>query len=269
MSSKKQRPQHVLEVVSSERVSPHIMRVRFGGPAVAAMERPDATDSYLKLLFTDPAHGLTPPYDLDAVPKEQRPVRRTYTIRSWHDDATISMDFVTHGDQGIAAPWAMQAEPGDLLAATGPGSGYRPSGQAHWYLLVGDDSALPAISAAIEALPGNARGRVIVEVDTPADELLPTPPTGVRVQWLHRTGATPGETSLLPDALRAQDWPEQGVEVFAHGERGSMKELRKLFRELDVPKASLSLSGYWAFGRNEDRFQAEKREPIGQIDSDD
>lgn len=268
MSSKKQRPQHVLEVVGSERVSPHIVRVRFGGPAVAAMERPDATDSYLKLLFTDPAHALTPPYDMETLPQDQRPVRRTYTIRSWNDDATISMDFVTHGDQGIAAPWAMRALPGDLLAATGPGSGYRPSGQAAWYLLVGDDSALPAISAATEALPDNARGHVIVEVDSPADELLPTPPAGMQVQWLHRSGATSGEVSLLPEAVRAIDWPV-GAEVFAHGERGSMKELRKIFRELDVAKASLSLSGYWAFGRNEDRFQAEKREPIGQIDPQD
>ncbi|MDQ2850344.1 MAG: siderophore-interacting protein [Actinomycetota bacterium] len=269
MSSKNKRPQHVLHVVSSERVSPHIMRVRFGGPAVAAMGRPDATDSYLKLLFTDPVHRLTPPYDIDALPVEQRPVRRTYTIRSWNDDATISMDFVTHGDQGIAAPWAKQAQPGDLLAATGPGSGYRPSGAANWYLLVGDDSALPAISAALEALPENARGHVVVEVDSPADELLLTSPAGMHQQWLYRHGATPGETSLLPDAVRALDWPEQGAEVFAHGERGSMKELRRIFRDLDVPKESLSLSGYWAFGRNEDRFQAEKREPIGQLEPQD
>ncbi|NYJ73317.1 siderophore-interacting protein [Allobranchiibius huperziae] len=268
MSPKKPRRQHVLEVVAREQVTPHVVRVRFGGADVRAMaaERPDATDSYLKLLFPDPALGLVPPYDLDELPREHQPVRRTYTIRTWHADGTISVDFVTHGDQGIAAPWAMRAQPGDLVAANGPGSGYRPSGTASWYLLVGDDSALPAISAALEALPTDARGQVVVEVDAAADELLPQTPAGVAVQWLHRDGATPGEGSLLPDALRALDWPTDGVEVFAHGERESMKSLRDiLFREQALPRESVSLSGYWAFGRTEDRFQAEKREPIGQI----
>ena len=268
MSSRKPRRQHVLEVVDREQVTPHVVRVRFGGPDVRALtaERPDATDSYLKLLFTDPSSGLTPPYDLDELPPEHQPVRRTYTVRSWNDDGTISIDFVTHGDQGIAAPWAMRAQPGDLLAANGPGSGYRPSGTAAWYLLIGDDSALPAISAALEALPIDARGHVVVEVDTTADEMLPSLPPGVGVQWLHRAGASPGEGSLLPDAVRALEWPSDGVEVFAHGEREAMKSLRDiLFRELSLPREVVSLSGYWAFGRTEDRFQAEKREPIGQI----
>ena len=268
MSPKKPRRQHVLEVVDREQITPHVVRVRFGGPDVRAVaaERPDATDSYLKLLFPDPALGLVPPYDLDALPPEHQPVRRTYTVRSWNDDGTISVDFVTHGDQGIAAPWAMRALPGDLLSANGPGSGYRPSGTAAWYLFVGDDSALPAISAALEALPDDARGQVIVEVDSVADELLPPTPPGVAVQWLHREGGPPGEPSLLPDAVRALDWPAVEVEVFAHGERESMKSLRDIFfREQSLPREAVSLSGYWAFGRTEDRFQAEKREPIGQI----
>lgn len=267
MSPKKQRPQHVLDVVSSERVSPHVVRVRFGGVDLAAVQRPDATDSYFKLLFADPAHGLTPPYDPDSLPKEQLPVRRTYTVRTWHDDDTISIDFVTHGEQGIAAPWAMRAEPGDRVAANGPGSGYRPSGTAGWYLFVGDDSALPAINAAVEALPQDARGQVIVEVDSPAEESHPaTTPADMQVQWLYRDGATPGARSLLPDAVRALDRPTDDVEVFAHGERELMKALRQIFfTDWELSRDVVSLSGYWAFGRTEDRFQAEKREPIGQM----
>ncbi len=271
MSEKKPRPQHVFEVASSERVSPHVVRVRFGGADLTSIERPDATDGYFKLLFADPGLGLTPPYDMDAIPKGQLPARRTYTVRSWNDDGTISIDFVTHGEQGVAAPWAMRARPGDLLAATGPGSGYRPRADATWHLLVGDDSALPAISAAVESLPQDAQGQVVVEVDSAADELPPTSaPDGVRIRWLHRNGTTPGERSLLPDAVRALDWPAAGVQVFAHGERESMKALRQIFfKERGISRDAVSLSGYWAFGRTEDRFQAEKREPIGQIDPND
>ncbi len=264
------RRQHVLEVLETAQVTPHLVRVRFAFDDPSAVERPDATDAYFKLLFTDPAHGLTPPYDLDALPPEQQPVRRTYTVRTWHTDGSVSIDFVTHGEEGVAAPWAMRAQPGDRVAANGPGSGYAPSGTAPWYLLVGDDSALPAISAAVEVLPQNARGHVVVEVDSPADEQLPTPPPGMTVRWLHRQGATPGERPLLPDAVRALDWPEQGPEVFAHGERESIKALRQIFfREHDLARSRVSLSGYWAYGRTEDRFQAEKREPIGQIDPKD
>ncbi|MEO8851842.1 MAG: siderophore-interacting protein [Allobranchiibius sp.] len=268
MSEKKSRPQHLFEVISTERVSPHVVRVRFGGADIEVIDRPDATDGYFKLLFADPAHDLTPPYDMDAIAKELLPVRRTYTVRSWNDDGTISIDFVTHGEQGIAAPWAMRAQPGNLLAATGPGSGYRPGAGTNWHLMVGDDSALPAISAAVESLPQDARGHVIVEVDSAADEIAPvTVPERVHVQWLHRDGAVPGERSLLPDAVRALEWPAEGVQVFAHGERESMKTLRQIFFvERKLARDAVSLSGYWAFGRTEDRFQAEKREPIGQID---
>ena len=65
--------------------------------------------------------------------------------------------------------------------------------------------------------------------------------------------------------MAAGPWPEGRVQVFAHGERESMKAVRALLKERGVPRGDFSLSGYWALGRTEDRFQAEKREPIGQI----
>ena len=91
-------------------------------------------------------------------------------------------------------------------------------------------------------------------------------PDGVEVTWLHREGAVPGTTTLLADGLRAVPWREGRVHVFAHGEREAMKSLRDyLFGERELERSQVSLSGYWAYGRTEDRFQAEKREPIGQI----
>jgi NADPH-dependent ferric siderophore reductase len=45
-----------------------------------------------------------------------------------------------------------------------------------------------------------------------------------------------------------------------------MKSLRDvLFRERGLERGQVSLSGYWANGRVEDDFQAEKKLPIGQI----
>ncbi|WFR66031.1 siderophore-interacting protein [Curtobacterium flaccumfaciens] len=278
MSSKPKRPQHVFVVDRTERLSPHMVRVHLGGPAfdgfvgTADPERLAATDKYVKLLLAKPSLGLTPPYDLEALretlPKQDRPARRTYTVRAVdHTTKTIAVDFVVHGDEGLAGPWAAAARPGDLLALSGPGGGYAPSSDpAVTHVLLGDDSALPAISAALEAMPDSATGVALVEVAGPADEQEIAHPAGVDLRWLHRdaTGAEPG--TLLLDAARSLPRASRPVQVFAHGERTAVKAIRRLLQdEWGLEKSELSLSAYWALGRAEDRFQEEKREPIGVI----
>ena len=278
MSSKPKRPQHVFVVDRTERLSPHMVRVHLGGPAfdgfVAAAdpERLDATDKYVKLLLAKPSLGLTPPYDLEALretlPKDDRPARRTYTVRSVdHTAKTIAVDFVVHGDDGLAGPWAASAQPGDLLALSGPGGGYSPSTDpAVTHVLLGDDSSLPAISAALEAMPDSATGVALVEVAGPDDELPVRHPAGVDLRWLHRdaAGAEPG--TLLLEAARQLPRASRPVQVFSHGERTAMKALRRLLQDdWGLEKSDMSLSAYWALGRAEDRFQEEKREPIGVI----
>ncbi len=268
---RKPRRQTVLEVVGVERLAPHLVRIVAGGPGFADYQDNEHTDKYVKMLFADPALGLTPPYDLDALREEltpdQMPSRRTYTVR-WVDleAQQLAIDFVTHGDEGIAGPWAERAQVGDPVVFNGPGGGYTPDPAADWHLLAGDDAALPAIGAALEALSRDAVGTALLEVDSAADHVALDTPVGVDVVWLHRDGAVPGTTSLLADGLRAVPWRDGRVHVFAHGEREAMKSLRDyLFGDRGLERAQVSLSGYWAYGRTEDRFQAEKREPIGQI----
>ncbi|WP_439691385.1 siderophore-interacting protein [Curtobacterium sp. SP.BCo] len=281
MSSKPKRPQHVFVVDRTERLSPHMVRVHLGGPAfddfVAAAdpERLGSTDKYVKLLLAKPSLGLTPPYDLEelreTLPKQDRPARRTYTVRAVdHAAKTIAIDFVVHGDEGLAGPWAASTKPGDLLALSGPGGGYSPATDpAVTHVLLGDDSALPAISAALEAMPDSATGVAVVEVAGPADEQPVAHPAGVDLRWLHRdaTGAEPG--TLLLAAARALERASRPAQVFAHGERTAMKAIRRLLQDdWGLEKSEMSLSAYWALGRAEDRFQEEKREPIGVIFTD-
>lgn len=251
--ARKPRVQAVLTVHEVDHLTDHLVRVHLGGPGVEQLRHNTHTDKYVKIRFGD-----------------EEPVNRTYTVRRWDTVAgVLTIDFIVHGDEGIAGPWANAAQPGDELTMSGAGGGYSPNLDADWFLLVGDDTALPAISAAVEALPLHARGHVIVEVDSAQDELLPPTPQGVTVTWLHRHGDEPGRTSLLPEAVQAVEWPDAGedvIDVFAHGEREAMKALRDVFfAQRGLPRAQVSLSGYWAYGRTEDRFQAEKREPIGQI----
>ena len=272
------RPQTVLTVRRVRRLSPHLVRLSLGGEQFADFHarwaEKGATDQYIKLLFADPALGLTPPYDMDALREtlapEQMPVRRTYTVRSVDEEAgTVDVDFVVHGDEGIAGPWAASARPGDTAAFMGPGGNYSPDPEADWHLFAGDESALPAIAAALEDLAASAPdavGTALVEVSGPEDELELTAPAGVEVRWIHRGGAfTPGTTRWVGE-LRAAPWREGRVHVFVHGEREQVKAARAfLTDERGVDRRHMSVSAYWAHGRAEDAFQAEKRTPLGQI----
>ena len=239
------RPVVTLEVQSTQRLTPHLVRVVAGGPGFADFTDNGKTDKYVKIRFGE--------------------VTRTYTVRGVDPEAgTLTIDFVVHGDEGVAGPWAAAARPGDTLTFVGPGGAYSPDPDADWHLFAGDASALPAIGAALEALPGDAKGvaHLLVEDETEVLELAA--PAGVELRWLCHApaGSDPG---LLAAALTADPWRDGRVQVFAHGERESMKAIRAVLKDRQVPRQDISLSGYWALGRTEDRFQAEKREPIGQI----
>jgi NADPH-dependent ferric siderophore reductase len=263
------RPQAVLTVLHREWLSPHTVRITAGGPGFDALRMNEFTDKYAKIIFAEPGLRLTPPYDLaalrESLPPDQRPVTRTYTLRRADvQRQQLAIDFVVHGDEGIAAPWAAHAQPGDILTMSGAGGAYHPDPASDWHLLAGDESALPAICSALEALPRDARGIVYLETCDPGEYLDAALPSGVQVSWLHRP--QPGsQPRLLADALLAGPWLPGQADVFAHGERESMKAVRAALKSRLRDGDQLSLSGYWASGRTEDVFQAEKRQPIGQI----
>jgi NADPH-dependent ferric siderophore reductase len=263
------RPQAVLAVRQRDWISPHTLRITASGPGFEALRMNEFTDKYAKIIFADPDLGLTPPYDLaalrDSLPADRWPVTRTYTLRRVDvPRQQVTIDFVVHGDEGIAEPWAAHAGPGDLLTMSGAGGAYQPDPGCDWHLLAGDESALPAICSALEALPADAHGIAYLETCDPGEYLDVTPPSGVEVNWLHRP--EPGrQPRLLADALVAGPWLRGRADVFAHGERESMKAVRAALKTRLGDGDLLSLSGYWAAGRTEDVFQSEKRQPVGQI----
>ncbi len=261
----------MLKVVRTEQLTPHMVRVVLGGEQFGDIEFKADTDQYIKLLFADPALELSRPYDMETLREqlapELMPVTRTYTIRhiDW-ENRQIWVDFVIHGDQGIAGPWAAHAQPGDVISFFGPGSGYSPRPEADFHLIAGDESALPAISAALEGLGEQARGAVVLEVRDSSEEVPLSVPPGVELTWLHRGEFTP-ESAALAEYLQALEIPAGDVQVFIHGEREQMKLIRRLLVEQrGLPRKGMSLSAYWAYGRVEDQFQAEKRTPLGRID---
>lgn len=270
--SRPRRPQLVMEVVAVETLSPTFKRITFGGQDFDLFQDSDVVDKYVKLLLPpDPESGITPPFDMDelrkTLPKNELPLRRTYTVHSVDPASkTLKMDFVIHGADGLAGPWAENAKVGDLLQFSGPGGKYQPDPEVDWHLMVGDEAAIPAIGAVLAAMPADAVGHALIEVATAADEWKLPAPKGVEITWLHRGGEFTPETTVLEQAVKDLPWREGRVQAFVHGERESMKALRKyLHDERGVDRADLSLSAYWAYGREEDAFQAEKSLPVGQI----
>ena len=263
------RSQIVLSVVRTEWLTPRMVRVVAGGPGFDDLVSNDFTDKYTKVIFVKPELGLEPPYDVaalrDSLPQHDWPVVRTYTIRRVDAAAReVAIDFVVHGTEGVAGPWAANAVAGDALVLGGAGGAYAPQADTDWHVLAGDESAIPAIASALEALPENARGVAHIEVDDDTDVQLLAAPAGVILNWILRDGRRTAD--LLAAAVDDADWPEgDTVQVFAHGEREAMKAVRAVLARRGVARARFSLSGYWAYGRTEDRFQAEKREPIGVI----
>ncbi|MER6733310.1 siderophore-interacting protein [Streptomyces puniciscabiei] len=267
---RKPRKTRTAHVVRTERLTPHMQRVVLGGEGLADFAADTCTDHYVKLLFSPDGVTYPEPFDLERiraeVPREQWPVTRTYTVRAWNaEQRELTLDFVVHGDEGLAGPWATRVRPGETVRFVGPGGAYAPDPAADWHLLAGDESALPAIARSLEALPAGARAHAFVEVSGPEEEQKID--SEVQVVWLHRGDRPVGEALL--EAVRALDFPEGRVQAFVHGEAGFVKELRRLLRvERDIPREDLSISGYWRLGHNEDGWQASKREWNARIEAE-
>jgi NADPH-dependent ferric siderophore reductase len=252
------RPQRIprtAAVVRTESLTPHLVRVVLGGPELADLPVGDCTDHYVKLQFPD----------------GDRAVQRAYTVRSYDAASTeLTLDFVVHGDEGIAGPWALAARPGDEIGLVGPGGAYAPSDDVDWHLFVGDESALPAIAAALERVPAGRRAVVIAEVEDAADELTLSSPGTVEIRWVHRATSALGPGEELVDLVTTATLPRGEFDAFVHGEAGFVREVRRHLRgERGLAPARLSASGYWRRGRTDEDWRAEKKDWNRAVESDD
>ncbi|OKJ71661.1 siderophore-interacting protein [Streptomyces sp. CB02460] len=258
------------QVLRTERITPHMVRVVLGGDGLAEFALDGFTDHYVKLCFAPEGADYSHPFDMARIreeyPRELWPTTRTYTVRSWDPAAReLVIDFVVHGDEGLAGPWAAGARPGDQVTFLGPGGGYAPDASADWHLLAGDESALPAVAAALEQMPAGAVVHAYVEVADAAEEQKIATPDGVEVTWLHRAGRPVGEA--LTEAVTGLEFPPGRVQAFVHGEAGFVKEIRRHLRlEREIPASQLSISGYWRLGHDDEAWRSVKRQWNEQVE---
>jgi NADPH-dependent ferric siderophore reductase len=256
-------------VVRSERISPGFVRVTFGAGDIdrfVAM----GFDQWFRMFIpvtSDQQDSLSRlPDKLDTVSylrylsiaKSARPVLRNYTVRSYRADgpsgAELDVDFVLHGSAedgtaGPAAAWAETCSAGDAVAILDEGIGFNPRPSLRRYLLVADETGLPAVAGILASLPPDAAGQAFVEVPTSADQQDLEQPAGFEVTWVERDepATVPGRTVLA--MLKASALPSEPFYGWVVGEQALPTTLRRHWIKAGVPKESIMFCGYWRHRR--------------------
>ncbi|MEU9172301.1 siderophore-interacting protein [Streptomyces sp. NPDC048420] len=254
-----------LQVVRTRRLGPSLVRVTFTGEDLAYFFS-DGHDQSLSLFL--PAEGRTEPgvpVELGdgwwqawrEQPDDVRAVMRSYTLRSLRRNPDeVDIDFVLHEPAGPASRWAARACAGDRVQLLGPAIAdnrairFRPPADTDLVLLWGDETALPAVSAILEALPAGQRARVWLEVHDAGDIQDLATDADAEITWLVGEKAS--------DSLReAQLPPAERPYVWIAGESGCVKELRRHFvRERGIDRRLVTFVGYWRLGMTEEQLRA-------------
>jgi NADPH-dependent ferric siderophore reductase len=237
----------LLQVRRSEQITPRMVRVTLVGEELAGFGG-DGPDRRIKLFFPVPGQ------DRPAVPRatsggplwptgEPRPTIRTYTVRRF--DATageLDIDFVLHEGHGPAAAWARDAQPGAWVGVSEPGGRYVPDPAATFHLVIGDETALPAVTTVLAALPAEVPALAYLEVADAAEE-QPLPGAAA-IRWVHRGAEPPGEP--LAEAVRTATLPAGRGQAWLAGESACVRDLRRhLLDDRGLERRAVYATGYW------------------------
>ncbi|MDK8799554.1 NADPH-dependent ferric siderophore reductase, contains FAD-binding and SIP domains [Corynebacterium coyleae] len=269
---RKPRKANEATVTGRRQLSPDLVRLSLNAPAFVGKDL-EFTDHYLKLLFVPEGADYSWPFNVEQVreqqPRDKQPVTRTYTLINL-DSSTgdFDVDFVTHGDAGLAGPWARVAEVGEKIGFFGPGGAWGPSVDYEHFIFAGDESAAPAIGAGLKRLPEGATATAYIEIEAEDRKFELPARDGVDIHWVIRNGATHG--TELSRVVRQAGVPDgKNTSWFIHGVAEMIKEMRRfLFVESEVPKQDVSISGYWRIGMTEDQWQASKRDFNAEIEAE-
>ena len=250
---RKRPPPRVVEVRRVTQLTPHMVRITFGGEQMAGFESKGPAQ-HIRVFMPDSETGelLLPVMgpEGNAFPENRtRPASRAYTPRRWDSETgELDIDIALH-HEGPGSAWAAGVKEGDIAVITGrPGGAYFPDAEADWYLIGGDEAALPAIGTLLEALPSSMRAYVLAEVHDGDEELELESAAALQLRWLHRQeGETPGRA--LAAAMREAELPEGRGCVWVSCEAAIMREIRRHFiEERGLDRSMLRTQGYWKAG---------------------
>ena len=238
-----------IEVLSTRRITPHMQRIVFGGEELRGFVSA-SPDDHVKLVFPNidgelvfPTLGPNgPEFPADIPPSPMR----DYTPRDYDStNNVLIVDFVIHGD-GPASTWAEHATAGQRIGVGGPRGSFITAEDFDLYVLIVDETALPAIGRRLDDMHARARVHVLVEIPETADRQPLGSQAQFDVNWLERDGADAASSTLLEQALRElPDWPDDTFYWLAAESRRVRTMRRYLAEERGVPKEWIRATGYW------------------------
>ena len=236
----KRRKLEVLRVVD---LTPRMRRITVGGALLAGFISL-GSDDHVKLFFPQTAEELATLENLElsaGMKSKTMPPMRDYTPRRYDlDTLELDIDFVLHGD-GPAATWAAQARPGQWLYIGGPRGSMVVPDMFDSYLLIGDETALPAIARRLEELPANRRALVVVEVENAAEEQTLNSAASVDVIWVHRDGS-----NNLLEIVQGLSIPQGKLYAWVATETALSRKVRRVLLDTHgLNEEFVKAAGYW------------------------
>jgi NADPH-dependent ferric siderophore reductase len=221
-----------LDVIEVSFITPRMLRICFESPGLHDFMS-ISPDDHIKLYLPIQGHG-------------DEKCRRDYTVRNYdRNTGILTIDFALH-DAGPATEWALQARPGDILEISGPKKSMVVADDFDWYLLVGDETALPAIGRRVESLRQGVDVTTIVLVTDESDHQTFATDAKWTQKWVYRNDPLPGDADLLCQALGEMGLPPGEGYVWMAAEAQVIGTLRKfMVEDLKHPETWLKASNYW------------------------
>jgi NADPH-dependent ferric siderophore reductase len=239
----------LLTVTAVTDITPLMRRIRLAGD-MAGFASPGHADHIKAFFFPQGTVPKLPPIGPNGAEfaPDAFPEMRDYTPRYWNvEEGWIELDFVLHGD-GPAASWAAEAAPGKTLVIGGPRGSLVIPMAFDWYLLAGDETALPAIGRRIEELPQGAPVLAVIEVEDEAEEQQFETKADLRLIYVHRNGVPAGTTTLVLDAIAAAEFPAGDAYAYIAGEVNMSRAVRAHLEQRGVNPEYIKAAGYWRHG---------------------
>lgn len=251
----------VLRVKAISQLTPRMRRIVFQGEDLSRFDRDDQL--HCRLIF-QPKNTHSPEWPVlneaghIVWPKQRKLDTRVYTIRAINPVCgEITIDFALHESAGPATRWALAASAGDVVGIVGPAAGGPKP--AKFYVLAGDETAMPGIARILESIDRNAIGIAFIEVDSPSEMQPLVKPSNIEIEWLYRHGAPAGTMTLLPEAIRSVAWPHDLDDVFFWGgcEHKAFREIHRILQQnVKLPRERQVLYSYWHKALSEEQIIA-------------
>lgn len=226
-------PVRTLTLARAETLTPHMRRLTFTAPDLAAMEHRPGNDLVFLTPLADGTMG-----------------RRHYTIRGLDRAAAeLTVDFVMHGHGGPGEAWAREAQAGATIEAVGPRGRTQLNPDADWHLFVADETGLPGVFAMLESLPASARAIAVIEVETKADRQSLQAACDLDLDWIVREGPAEAPSLGLIERIALFAPPPGLGHAYLMCETRTVQTIRRGLLARGFAKDQFTAEGYWRPGR--------------------